>query len=128
MSEKLKDLLAQKAALEQKIEEAARSERAEAIAKVRALMGEHGLSLADLSVRGTPRKARGGGGGGKVAAKYRNAATGQRRGGTRSDTATRRSMRASGFGRSWPNMRMSSIENNPSNQRAMPSAPSTRSA
>lgn len=76
MSEKLKDLLAQKAALEQKIEEAARSERAEAIAKVRALMGEHGLSLADLSVRGTPRKARGGGGGGKVAAKYRNAATG----------------------------------------------------
>jgi DNA-binding protein H-NS len=75
MSEKLKDLLAQKAAIEQKIEEAARSERAEAIAKVRALMAEHGLSLADLSARSAPRKA-GGGGGGKVAAKYRNAATG----------------------------------------------------
>lgn len=74
MSEKLKDLLAQKAAIEQKIEEAARSERADAVAKVRALMAEHGLSLADLSVRSAPRKARGGGG--KVAAKYRNAATG----------------------------------------------------
>ena len=73
MSEKLKDLLAQKAAIEQKIEEAARSERADAVAKVRALMAEHGLSLADLSVRSAPRKARGGG---KVAAKYRNAATG----------------------------------------------------
>ena len=75
MSEKLKDLLAQKAAIEQKIEEAARSERADAVAKVRALMAEHGLSLADLSARSAPGKARRSGGG-KVAAKYRNAATG----------------------------------------------------
>ena len=38
MSSKLKDLLAQKAAIEQQIEQAARSERADAVAKVKALM------------------------------------------------------------------------------------------
>lgn len=76
MSEKLRDLLAQKAAIEQKIEEAARAERSDAIARVKSLMAEHGLTLADLNARGSsaPRKARTGGG--KVAAKYRDAATG----------------------------------------------------
>jgi DNA-binding protein H-NS len=71
----LSELLAQKAALEQKILETQRSERADAIAKVRALMSEYGLSLADLGTRAAaaPRKT---GGGGKVAAKYRNAVTG----------------------------------------------------
>ena len=78
MSSKLKDLLAQKAAIEQQIEQAARSERADAVAKVKALMAEHGLSLADLSTRASSGKARSGGSrsGGKVPAKYRDAATG----------------------------------------------------
>lgn len=69
----LNDLLAQKAALEQKIAEVQREERGAAIAKVKALMTEYGLSLADLSSRGpaAPRKASG-----KVAPKYRDPATG----------------------------------------------------
>jgi DNA-binding protein H-NS len=66
------ELLAQKAALEQQIAEAQRAERAGAVAKVRALMAEHGLTLADLSSRSSaPKRA-----GAKVAAKYRDAATG----------------------------------------------------
>ena len=40
----LKELLAQKAEIERQIDDAARNERAEAIAKVRALMAEHGLT------------------------------------------------------------------------------------
>ncbi len=71
----LKELLARKAEIEKQIDDAARNERAEAIAKVKTLMAEHGLSVADLSARGSARSARGGGN--KVAAKYRNAATGQ---------------------------------------------------
>ncbi len=70
----LNDLLAQKAALEKQIAEAQREERGAAINKVKALMAEHGLSLADLGTRSaaaSPRKAMG-----KVAAKYRNPATG----------------------------------------------------
>lgn len=71
----LKDLLAQKAAIEKQIEEASRNERADAVARVRALMAEHGLTLADLGTRGVaPKSARGSGG--KVAAKYRDKATG----------------------------------------------------
>ena len=71
----LKDLLAQKAAIEKQIEEASRNERADAVARVRALMAEHGLTLADLGTRGAaPKSARAIGG--KVAAKYRDKATG----------------------------------------------------
>ena len=66
------ELLAQKAAIEQQIAEAQRAERADAIAKVRSLMAEHGLTLADLSSKPAgPKKT-----GAKVAAKYRDAATG----------------------------------------------------
>jgi len=71
----LNELLAQKAALEKQIIDAQREEKAGAIAQVRALMAEHGLSLADLSTRaaaGTRRATTG-----KVAAKYRNPATGE---------------------------------------------------
>jgi len=71
----LKELLAQKAEIEKQIDDAARNERAEAIAKVKALMADHGLSIADLGSRGPAKAARGGGG--KVAAKYRNSATGE---------------------------------------------------
>jgi DNA-binding protein H-NS len=66
------ELLAQKAAIEQQIAEAQRAERAGAVAKVRALMAEHGLTLADLTSKSaTPKRS-----GAKVAPKYRDAATG----------------------------------------------------
>jgi DNA-binding protein H-NS len=69
----LSELLAQKATLEKQIQETQREERANAIAQIRSLMSEYGLTLADLGGRSVaPRK----GGGGKVAAKYRNTATG----------------------------------------------------
>ena len=75
MSMSLKDLLAQKAALEKQIEEAGRNERQDAIAKVRALMADHGLTAADLIPSKSP--ARGAAAkGSKVAAKYRNGETG----------------------------------------------------
>ncbi len=70
----LQDLLDRKAALEKEIEVTRRHERAEAISKVKSLMAEYGLSMADLSAR-APSKASAGKGG-KVAAKYRNTATG----------------------------------------------------
>jgi DNA-binding protein H-NS len=70
----LNELLAQKAAIEQQILDAQKAQRAQAVAQVRALMAEYGLTLADLGTRGVsvPRKA----GAGKVAAKFRNPATG----------------------------------------------------
>lgn len=69
----LKDLLAQRAALDEEISQTKDRERAEAIAKVRSLMSEYGLTVADLSMRapkaGKPAS--------KVAVKYRNKATGE---------------------------------------------------
>jgi DNA-binding protein H-NS len=67
------ELLAQKAAIEQQIAEAQRAERSGAIAKVRALMTEHGLTLSDLSSKPAASARRTGV---KVAPKYRDAATG----------------------------------------------------
>jgi DNA-binding protein H-NS len=66
------ELLAQKAALEQQIAEAQRAARADAVAKVRALMAEHGLTVADLTVKPVSAKRAGA----KVPPKYRDAATG----------------------------------------------------
>jgi DNA-binding protein H-NS len=74
----LQDLLAQRAEIEKKIMDVQREERAAAIAKVRALMSEFGLTAADIS--GRAPSARAGGAAkptGKVAVKYRNAATGE---------------------------------------------------
>jgi DNA-binding protein H-NS len=71
----LKELIAQKEALEIQIESAKNQNRSEAIAKVRALMDEYGLTASDLAVKRGP-KARAGKGV-KVAAKYRNGATGE---------------------------------------------------
>ena len=70
----LKDLIAQKAALEKQIEETARAERADAVAKVKSLMAEYGLGVADLSSRGPAKAAKPAGS--KVAAKYRDAVSG----------------------------------------------------
>jgi DNA-binding protein H-NS len=71
---KLTDLLAQKTALEKQIADVQREERAGAISQIKALMAEHGLTAADLSGRAAKVKKSGGS---KVAAKYRNKATGE---------------------------------------------------
>ncbi len=76
----LQQLLDQKAELERQIEATRRNERADAIAKVKALMSEQGLTLADISGKTSQPRGNTGGGrvsGSKVAAKYRNEATGE---------------------------------------------------
>lgn len=84
----LSELLAQKAALDKQIAETQRAERAGAVAQVRMLMSQYGLTLADLGSKAAaaPRaepaakpfasKARKGSTA-KVAAKYRDRTTGQ---------------------------------------------------
>jgi DNA-binding protein H-NS len=71
----LTELLAQKAALEQQIADVQRAQHTEAVAKVKALMAEYGLTLADIGSSGkaaaAPKKATS-----KVAAKFHNVATG----------------------------------------------------
>ena len=73
----LKELLAQKEAIEQQIEQTKKQERGDAIEKVRALMAEYGLTVADLSAARPRAKAKNQASGNKVAAKYRNASTGE---------------------------------------------------
>ena len=74
----LQELMAQKEALERQIDETKSSERGQAVEKVRALMAEYGLTVADLGTRaGKPAAKKGKSGGGKVAAKYRNTSTGE---------------------------------------------------
>lgn len=68
----LKDLLAQRAALDQQIAETQDRERTDVINQIRGLMAEYGLTAADLNNR--PAKAAKTS---KVAAKYRNQATGE---------------------------------------------------
>lgn len=87
MTTNYQDLLAQKLALEkqaaeltEKIETARASEHAAVLSQIKALMSEHGVTLAELGGKGgkrgpKPMKATGGSGK-KVAAKYRNTATG----------------------------------------------------
>ena len=70
----LQELLAQKAALEKAIETTRKQEKAEAIAKVKALMSDYGLSVSDLSAKTAVKSS--GVKGSKVAVKYRNKATG----------------------------------------------------
>lgn len=69
-----KELLKQREALEQKINEARRNELSEAVSQVRALVTEFGLTAQDVFPAG---KARSASAGSKVAPKYRNPATGQ---------------------------------------------------
>lgn len=82
-----KELISQKAALEkqaaelqEKIEAARKAEHADVVARIKALMQEHGVSLAELGGGKTgarqPRAVKAGSTGRKVAAKYRNPATG----------------------------------------------------
>ncbi|MFM7534032.1 MAG: H-NS family nucleoid-associated regulatory protein [Rubrivivax sp.] len=71
-------LLEQKAALERQIADAQKEAKSAAIAQVKSLMAEHGLTMADLTARAPAAapKAKASGGGGKVAVKFRHAATG----------------------------------------------------
>lgn len=74
----LQELMAQREALEKQIEHTRKQERGDAVEKVRALMAEYGLTVADLGNRssaGKAKKTRPTGN--KVAAKYRNASTGE---------------------------------------------------
>lgn len=76
----LNELLAQRQALEKQIADAQREERAAAISTIRQLMSDFGLTAADINGRGAaPTSARSTKGvkTGKVAAKYRDTATGQ---------------------------------------------------
>lgn len=76
MSDQLKALLAQQAALEQQIAEVRRTAKADAVAKVRAMVAENGLTADDVFPAG--RAARSvPAGQSKVAPKYRDPATGQ---------------------------------------------------
>ncbi len=77
-------LAAQQAALEQALKDLQVAERQTAIDKVRALMAEHGLTVADLEVSAVrrtrgPNKAKGTDGrvGKPVAAKYRHPGSGE---------------------------------------------------
>lgn len=67
----LEELIAQKEALERQIDAKRTQDRAAAVEKIRALMLEYGLEVADLSTRKVKKT-----GGSKVAAKYRDKATG----------------------------------------------------
>lgn len=71
----LKDLLAQRAQLEEQIAQTQTKERANAVAQVKALMDEYGLTIADLGSGrlGRPGKLKQS----TVAAKFRNSATGE---------------------------------------------------
>ncbi|PTT91016.1 histone family protein nucleoid-structuring protein H-NS [Pelomonas sp. HMWF004] len=71
----LKELIEQREKLDRQIQETQANERSAAIEKVKALMAEYGLSITDLSAR-SPKKGPVPGQS-KVAAKYRNQATGE---------------------------------------------------
>lgn len=75
----LKELIEQKEALERLIEETSAKGREEAMAKIRELMAENAISLADLGGRNKDKASRkpSSGTGSKVAAKYRDKATGE---------------------------------------------------
>ena len=69
----LQELLDQRAALERQIEEAQRAAKSGALAQIRALMSDYGLTIEDLGGNRGASKRRGSG---QVAPKYRNPETG----------------------------------------------------
>lgn len=76
MNTSYKDLLKQREALEQQINEARRRELSAAVAQVRDLIAEYGLSQQDVFPSGRSSRVSSSSGT-KVAPKYRNPATGQ---------------------------------------------------
>ena len=73
MQPSLSELLAQQSALDRAILEARAADKAAAVARVRQLMSEHGLTVADLAAKAT---AKAGVAGKKVAPKYRDPVSG----------------------------------------------------
>lgn len=72
----LKDLLAQQEALQKQIEALSREERTEAIARIKTLMADHGLTVGDLGGKALSAAKESGTKGSKVAAKYRDPESG----------------------------------------------------
>jgi DNA-binding protein H-NS len=72
----LAELIAQKAALEKRIAEAQTHERSAAIAQIKQLMAEHGLTLADLGAKASKTSHAGPRKGSKVPVKFRDPASG----------------------------------------------------
>jgi DNA-binding protein H-NS len=72
----LKDLVAQREALEKKITELRQSEVADSISKIRALIAEHGLTQSDI-FGGAAKVRKVKEAGNKVAAKYRDPISGK---------------------------------------------------
>lgn len=72
----LKDLIAQREALEKQIAELRQSEIADSIAKVRALIAQHGLTQSDI-FGGSSKEKKTKVAGSKVAAKYRDPISGK---------------------------------------------------
>jgi DNA-binding protein H-NS len=77
MSQTLKDLLQQRQALEKAIAEARQNEIVTAVAKVREIVAEYGLTAQDVFPGRAGKASAAKLGSGKVAAKYRDPATGQ---------------------------------------------------
>ena len=73
----LQELLAQKATLEKQIAETQRQERADAIAKVKSLMAEYGLTAADIVGKTGAAAPKAPPSGKKVAPKFRNPDSGE---------------------------------------------------
>jgi len=75
----IKELQAQLADLQRQIAETTQREKADTIAQIKRLMGEHGLTIADISGGSSKRGRPAGGGtkGSKVAPKYRDPVSGK---------------------------------------------------
>ena len=78
MTNEIEKMIAERAALDQRIAEARQGQLKGAIAQVHQIMADHGLSMADIGGKGgkTVKAAKSGGSGNKVAPKYKNPATG----------------------------------------------------
>ena len=77
MSQSLKDLLQQRETLEKAIQEARQNEISAAVTKVREIVAEHGLTVQDVFPGRASKSGAAKSGASKVAAKYRDPATGQ---------------------------------------------------
>lgn len=77
MSQSLKDLLQQRETLEKAIAEARQNEISAAVTKVREIVAEYGLTVQDVFPGRSGKSGASKSGASKVAAKYRDPATGQ---------------------------------------------------
>jgi DNA-binding protein H-NS len=76
MAKSLRELIALRSELDEQIDSAQREQKANAIAQVKTLIAEYGLTMADIQGGGASKGKRAGKPTGKVAVKYRDKATG----------------------------------------------------